>query len=81
MKLLKEIFGERIISRNLLTPRSPDLTPTDFYLWGEPKSAVYRDRLRTLNELKTAITAFIKKASKRMSRKCLQIKLNGFRPV
>jgi hypothetical protein len=56
-KLLNEIFGERVISRNLWPPQSPDLTPSDFYLWGAAKSAVYRDRPRTLNELKTAITA------------------------
>jgi hypothetical protein len=29
-------------------------------LWGAAKSAVYRDRPRTLNELKTSITAFTK---------------------
>jgi hypothetical protein len=33
MKILNEIFGERVISRNLRPPRSPDLTPLDFYLW------------------------------------------------
>jgi hypothetical protein len=27
-------------------------------LWGAAKSAMYRDRPRTLNELKTAINAF-----------------------
>jgi hypothetical protein len=35
-----------------------DLTPPDFYLWGAANSAVYRHRPRTLNELKTAITAY-----------------------
>jgi hypothetical protein len=59
MELRNEIFGERVISRNLWPPRSPDLTPPDVYLWGAAKSAVYRDRPRTLNELKVAITAYI----------------------
>jgi hypothetical protein len=59
MKLLNEIFGERVVSRNLWPPRSPDLTPPHFYRCGAAKSAVYRDRPRTLNEVKTAITAFI----------------------
>jgi hypothetical protein len=63
MKLQNEIFGERVISRNLWPPRSPDLTPPECYLWGEAKSAVYRDRPRTLNELKTAITAYIRNIS------------------
>jgi hypothetical protein len=33
------------------------------YLWAAAKSAVYRDRPRTLNELKTAITAYIRNIS------------------
>jgi hypothetical protein len=49
MKLLNEIFGECVIFRNLWPPRSPDLTPPDFYLWGAAKSAVYRDRSSMLN--------------------------------
>jgi hypothetical protein len=32
-------------------------------LWGAAKSAVYRDRPRTLNELKTAVTASIRNIS------------------
>jgi hypothetical protein len=52
MKLLNEIFGERVVSRNVWPPRSPDLTPPDFYLWEAAKSAVYRDRPHTLNEIK-----------------------------
>jgi uncharacterized protein (DUF1800 family) len=59
-KLLNEIFSELLISRNLWPPPSPDRTPPDFYLWGAAKSAVYRDRPHTLNELKTAITAYIR---------------------
>jgi hypothetical protein len=43
--------------------RSPDLTPPDFYPWGATKSAVCHDRPRTLNELKTAITEFIRNVS------------------
>jgi hypothetical protein len=42
---------------------SPDLIPPDFYLWGAAKSEVYRDRPLTLNELKTAITPFIRNIS------------------
>jgi hypothetical protein len=63
MKLLNEIFGERVVSRHVWPPRSPVLTPPHFYLWGAAKSAVYRDRPRMLNELKTAITAFIRNVS------------------
>jgi hypothetical protein len=63
MKLLNEIFGERVISRNLSPPLSSDLTPPDFYLCRAAKSAVYRDRPRTLHELKTAVTAYIRNIS------------------
>jgi hypothetical protein len=31
---MSEFFGGRIISRNRLPPRTPDLSPPDFYLWG-----------------------------------------------
>jgi hypothetical protein len=51
MKLLNEIFGELVISRNLWLPRSLDLTRPDFYLLGAAKFTVYHDRPRTLNEL------------------------------
>jgi hypothetical protein len=48
------------------------------YIW----LSVYRDRPRMLNVLKTAITAYIRNIShKQIYRKCLGIKLNGFRPV
>ncbi|GFW76297.1 uncharacterized protein TNCV_1580761 [Trichonephila clavipes] len=42
---LIQTFGEdRIVSRRCMypwTPRSPDLTPADFWLWGYLKSYVY----------------------------------------
>jgi hypothetical protein len=76
MKLLNEIFGEHVISRNLWPPRSPDLTPPGFYLWGAAKSAVYRDRPRTLNELKAAITAYIRNTSQADLQKVFANKIN-----
>jgi len=60
MKILNEIFGEHVISRNLWPPRAPDLTPPGFYVWGAAKSAVYCDCPCKLNELKTAITTYIR---------------------
>jgi len=44
MKLLSQIFGNRIISRGSafgLLPRSPDLTAPDFFLWGYLKDRIY----------------------------------------
>ncbi|GFS73895.1 uncharacterized protein TNCV_108091 [Trichonephila clavipes] len=37
------------------TPRSPDLTPADFWLWGYLKSCVYLSGPSSLSELKDAI--------------------------
>jgi hypothetical protein len=38
-------------------PRSPDLNPLDFYLWGYLKHVVYANRPENLNSLKNAIAA------------------------
>ena len=37
-------------------PRSPDLTPLDFFLWGHLKSVVFTTRPRTLDDLKNRIS-------------------------
>ena len=37
-------------------PRSPDLTPPDFFLWGLLKDRVYRHSFEDIDELKLAIT-------------------------
>lgn len=50
--LLNEMFEGRIISRGFMNewpPRSPDLTPLDFYLWGVVKDIVYQGR--TFNDI------------------------------
>lgn len=40
-------------------PRSPDLTPPDFFLWGYVKDQVYSSPIRDLEHLKTRITQAI----------------------
>ncbi|GFT79908.1 uncharacterized protein TNCV_4598171 [Trichonephila clavipes] len=56
---LIQTFGEdRIVSRRCRyswPPRSPDLTPTDFWLWGYLKSRVYLSGPSSLPELKDVI--------------------------
>ncbi|GFU60108.1 uncharacterized protein TNCV_3144661 [Trichonephila clavipes] len=45
--LLKDTFGDRLISRFgpvNWPPRSCDLTPLDYFLWGYVKSLVYADK-------------------------------------
>ena len=34
MRETEKFFKEKIISKPLWPPRSPDLTPADFFLWG-----------------------------------------------
>ncbi|UYV70218.1 hypothetical protein LAZ67_7002223 [Cordylochernes scorpioides] len=52
-QLLKDTFSED------RPPRSPDLTPCDFWLWGYIRSRVYRCRPTTLAMLKASIRQFI----------------------
>jgi hypothetical protein len=51
-----EINGEdRIISKGLWPPRSQDLNPCDFYLWGKLRSVVYANNPHDLEALKQII--------------------------
>lgn len=38
-------------------PRSPDLTPLDYFLWGYMKAIVYEDEVDTVEELRRRIIA------------------------
>ncbi|GFU46609.1 uncharacterized protein TNCV_1546281 [Trichonephila clavipes] len=52
--LLNDTFGDRLISRFgpvNWPPRSCDLTPLDYFLWGYVKSLVYVDKPQTLDHL------------------------------
>lgn len=57
--LLADQFQDRIVSRGFLhewPPRSPDLTPCDFYLWGVVKDVVYRNgHFTRLSDLENAV--------------------------
>ncbi len=41
------------------SPRSCDITPTDYFLWGYVKSQVYTDKPQTLNDLEANIRRVI----------------------
>lgn len=59
---LNENFGGRWIGRRgpiEWPPRSPDLSPCDFFLWGVMKDRVYGRNPRSIEELKDAITTEI----------------------
>ncbi|GFU99186.1 uncharacterized protein TNCV_1229001 [Trichonephila clavipes] len=60
--LLKDTFGDRLISRFgpvNWPPRSCDLTLLDYFLWGYVKSLVYADKPQTLDHLKTTIAVLL----------------------
>ncbi|GFV86671.1 DUF4817 domain-containing protein [Trichonephila clavipes] len=60
--LLKDTFGDRLISRFgpvNWPPRSCDLTPLDYFLWSYVKSLVYADKPQTLDHLEDNIRRVI----------------------
>ncbi|GFU89771.1 DUF4817 domain-containing protein [Trichonephila clavipes] len=60
--LLKDTFGDRLISRFgpvNWPPRSCDLTPLDYFLWGYVKALVYADKPQTLDHLEDNIRRVI----------------------
>ncbi|GFT20233.1 hypothetical protein TNCV_4060391 [Trichonephila clavipes] len=60
--LLKDTFGDRLTSRFgpvNWPPRSCDLTPLDYFLWGCVKSLVYADKPQTLDHLEDNIRRVI----------------------
>jgi len=68
---LQAYFANRIISKSSKylessidwPPRSPDLTPPDFFLWGHLKDHVYANNPKTLDQLKINIDYEIKNIS------------------
>ncbi|GFS58535.1 uncharacterized protein TNCV_111511 [Trichonephila clavipes] len=60
--LLKDTLGDRLISRFgpvNWPPRSCDLTPLDYFLWGYVKSLFYADKPQTLDHLEDNIRRVI----------------------
>ena len=56
MAEIQSFFGDRVISKGLWPPRSPDLTPPDYFLRRYPKGRVYQNKPRTIVTLKANIT-------------------------
>ena len=55
MTEIESFFDDRIISKALWPPRSPDLSPPDFFLWGFLKGKAYANNPRTIEELENNI--------------------------
>ena len=83
---LNELFGDQVVAlyhNQEWPPRSPDLTPCDFFLWGYIKSRVYRSppndvfdlRNRIIREFELLDRNMVLNAMRAMetrARKCIQ---------
>jgi len=57
---LRQIFPGKVISKNgdvNWPPRSPDLSPLDFFLWGHLKNTIYTQPVHSLGQLRARISA------------------------
>ncbi|GFX14920.1 DUF4817 domain-containing protein [Trichonephila clavipes] len=73
--LLKDTFGDHLISRFgpvNWSPRSCDLTPLDYFLWGYVKSLVYADKPQTLDHLEDNIRRVIADIRPQMLEKVIE---------
>ncbi|GFT61924.1 transposable element Tc3 transposase [Trichonephila clavipes] len=73
--LLKDTFGDRLISRFgpvNWPPRSCDLTPLDYFLWGYVKSLVYVDKPQTLDHMEDNIRRVIADIRPQMLEKVIE---------
>ncbi|GFV38948.1 DUF4817 domain-containing protein [Trichonephila clavipes] len=73
--LLKDTFGDRLISRFgpvNWPPRSCDLTPLDYFLWGYVNSLVYADKPQTLDHLEDNIRRVIADIRSQMLEKVIE---------
>ncbi|GFU80754.1 uncharacterized protein TNCV_514811 [Trichonephila clavipes] len=73
--LLKDTFGDCLISRFgpvNWPPRSCDLTPLDYFLWGYVKSLVYADKPQTLDVLEDNIRRVIADIRPQMLEKVIE---------
>ncbi|GFX00362.1 uncharacterized protein TNCV_1273561 [Trichonephila clavipes] len=73
--LLKDTFGDRLISHFgpvNWPPRSCDLTPLDYFLWGYIKSLVYADKPQTLDHLEDNIRRVIADIRPQMLEKVIE---------
>ncbi|GFT40611.1 DUF4817 domain-containing protein [Trichonephila clavipes] len=73
--LLKDTFGDRLISRFgpvNWPPRSCDLTPLDYFLWGYVKPLVYADKPQELDHLEDKIRRVIADIRPQMLEKVIE---------
>ena len=76
-KFLDQMFHNRWIGRcgpMTWAPRSPDLSPLDFFVWGFLKNKVYKRKITNLEDLQE----IIKEESKSITVEMCQNSVNSF---
>ena len=71
----------RVISKGLWPPRSPDLTPPDYFLWGYLKGTVCQNKPQTIDALKANITEKIQAVTADVLARTFQYMARRFSPV
>jgi hypothetical protein len=67
MEVLTATFPGRWIGRGgsiPWPPRSPDLTPPDFFFWGYVKNYMYMDKIQDLNHFKARIPEAVEQVTR-----------------
>ncbi|KAL4149807.1 hypothetical protein QTP88_003669 [Uroleucon formosanum] len=75
LTILRELFPGHLLSLQgdvTWPPRSPDLSPCDFFLWGHLKAQVYTHRPTSLEALKEAITQEVATITPQMTRRAME---------
>jgi hypothetical protein len=57
LRYLRQFFDDRLISQDLLTAKSPDLTPLDYYLFSHLKNTIFKEPVHTIDDMKIKIRA------------------------
>lgn len=74
MKVVYELFPSKVISRRgniYWPPRSPDLSPLDYFAWGYLKNKVYQNKPTNLIQLKENIRSEMAAISRAMCRRVI----------
>ena len=62
-------FGRKFLNKQMWPPRSPDLNPCDYFLWGYLKSVVYNPLPKTIEDLKVNLEREIKNIDEKILKK------------
>jgi hypothetical protein len=74
IEVVREVFPEHVILLRGELPwpaRSPDLTASDYFLWGYIKAKLYTVRSRIIDDFKIAILEQISSIPENMARRAL----------